>query len=180
MPKDSVVHTIASEQVTMVRFANGWMWIQSPRRDAGDSFLRSFVKYDKSTQSLLDNGSPLSEFQLMQAAMSTIPRDVKWWRFRLSQNRRAVLLLEMKFFALIEASHASRIHGPIYAMSIGEMREFQFGDTNTPPYEAHLDLFDKSDRHFILEIMGPQGHGQILTQAEINAVVESIRPMPVQ
>lgn len=40
----------------------------------------------------------------------------------------------------------------------------------------HLDLFDGADRHFAFDVIGREGHGQVLTQAEINAVVASIHP----
>jgi len=67
--------------------------------------------------------------------------------------------------------------GPIYTISAGGLRGFQIGDPDDPPYEAHLDLFDGADRHFAFDVYGREGHGQVLTQAEINAVVASIHPI---
>ena len=176
VPKDSEAHKFASGQETVVSLANGWMWIKSPERDAGDLSLRSLVERDKSVQSLLEKESLPSEYQLRKAALSATPQSVTWWRFRFSQNRRAAALLMMKFFVLTYASHASKFRGPIFEISSREMRGFQFGDPDTPPYEAHLDVFDGSNRHFVIDAEGAEGHGRILTQEEINAVVASIRP----
>jgi len=44
------------------------------------------------------------------------------------------------------------------------------------PYEAHIDLLDLADRHFAFDVTGPEGHGEVLTQTEINAIVASIQP----
>jgi hypothetical protein len=65
--------------------------------------------------------------------------------------------------------------GPIYPISAGVFRGFQIGNPDVSPYEAHLDLFDGTDRHLAFDISGPEGHGQVLTQAEINAIVASIQ-----
>jgi hypothetical protein len=110
----------------------------------------------------------------MQAAMCATPEQAKWWRFRSSQNERAQLLLLTKFLLLMDSSHAFGTDHPIYMISAGEMRGFQLGNPNVPPFETHLDLFDKADRHLVLDVTGPKGHEQVLTQEEINAVVASI------
>jgi hypothetical protein len=61
-------------------------------------------------------------------------------------------------------------------MSYGDFRGFQFGDPSKAPYDTHVDLFDSSDRHFAIDVGGEEGHGQVLTQEELNAVVASILP----
>jgi hypothetical protein len=44
------------------------------------------------------------------------------------------------------------------------------------PYDVRLDLCDKADQYVALDIAGPDGHQQLFTQEQINAIVASIRP----
>jgi hypothetical protein len=109
--------------------------------------------------------------------MLVTPEQVKWWRFRSSQNEKAALLLLLKFVSLTESSplHTLTIR-PIYTIVSGEFRGFQFGNPDIPLYDTRIDLFDGADRHLAFDIGGLEGHGQVLTQEEINAMVASIRP----
>ena len=132
----------------------------------------------KHAQRLLGQELVQSRFKLTQAAISTTPDQVKWWKFRSSQNQRAEVLLLAKFFAITSSFTADSFTiSPIYTISAGELRGFQLGNPNLPPYEAHLDLFDARDRHFALDVTGPKGHGRVLSQEEINSTVASIRPI---
>jgi hypothetical protein len=72
--------------------------------------------------------------------------------------------------------HALTIR-PIYTIASGEFSGFQFGDPNIPPYDTRIDLFDAANRHPAFDISGLEGHGQVVTQEEINAMVASIRPV---
>ena len=65
---------------------------------------------------------------------------------------------------------------PIYTIANGEFRGYQFGDPDNPPYDTHIDLFDGDSRHLAFDISGLEGHAQVLTQEEINAMVASIQP----
>jgi hypothetical protein len=64
----------------------------------------------------------------------------------------------------------------IYTIEAGGMRGFQLGDPAKPPYRVQLHLYDEADRHIRIDIgaLGPEGYP--LTQAELNAMVASIRP----
>ena len=144
-----------------------------------DSLVLASVHSDNNAEKLLGREMLHSQFTLMQAAMLVTPEQVKWWRFRSSQNERASLLLVLKFVALTESSpvHTLTIC-PVYTIASGEFRGFQLGNPDVPPYDARIDLFDGADRHLAFDIWGVEGHGQVLTQEEINAMVASIRPVP--
>ena len=176
LPNKAVVSTTKLQQTILVRFPNGMLEFPDPMRGANSIVFRS-VHSDKDAEELLSPEMLHSQFKLMQAAMLITPKQVKWWRFRSSQNKRAELLLFLKFVALTEYSpaHALTVR-PIYTIASGEFRGFQFGDPDNPPYVTRIDLFDGANRHLAFDISGFEGHGQVLTQQEINAMVASIRP----
>jgi hypothetical protein len=145
-----------------------------PEVDSTPAVIESKMREEK----LLGQELVHSKFKLMQAAMSTTPDQVKWWRFRSTQNMRAQLLLIEKGWYFIECPLSHDHAAPVYAISFGQVHGFQFGNPGAPPYEAHIDVFDAADRHFSMTISGLQGHGQVLTQEELNAMVASIRPSP--
>jgi len=55
------------------------------------------------------------------------------------------------------------------------MRGFQYGDPMVAPYNVNLDLFDGSDWHYRLSIVGQNDHRPVITQAQINGLVASFR-----
>ena len=173
LPDKGIATTIG--QVTLVGFPNGTLEFPSPLRDE-DSLVFAAV-HDDDAKRMLGSDMLHSQFKVMQAAMLVTPEQVKWWKFRSSQNRRAALLLLLKFVAITESDtgHLFAIR-PIYTIASGEFRGFQLGNPDVPPYEARIDLFDHADRHLAFDIQGGDGHGQVLTQEEINAIVASIRP----
>ena len=129
------------------------------------------------TQELFGKEVLGSKFNLMQAAMWTTPDQAKWWRFISLKNQRVEYLLGAKFSLLSGSpSRYSFTLGPLYRLNAGEFRGFQIGDPTIAPFEVRLDLFDRNDRHLEFDVMGPEGHGQLLTQADINGIVAAIRP----
>lgn len=175
LPNQGIAGTI--EQTTLVQFPNGMLEFPRPLRYE-DSVVFASVRSDNNAEKLLSHEMLHSQFKLTQAAMLATPEQVKWWRFRSSQNERASLLLLLKFVALTESPpvHALATR-PIYTIASGEFRGFQFGNPDLPPYDARIDLFDGADRHLAFDIWGVEGHGQVLTQEEINAMLASIRPV---
>ncbi len=176
LPDMAMVSNSKLEQITLVRFPNGMLEFPHPLRYE-DSIVFSSLHSNNDAEKLLTQEMLHSQFKLLQAAMFVTPEQVKWWRFRSSQNERAELLLFLKFVALTESSpvHALAIR-PIYTIAFGQFRGFQLGNPDIPPYDVHIDLFDGADRHFAFDITGLEGHGQVLTQEEINAMVASIQP----
>lgn len=175
LPNKEIVKTIGGELITLVLFRDGGdLIVRNTSRDAG---IFALLTNDKRAQRLLGQDVNHSEFKLIQAVMSATPEQAKWWRFRSSENERVEYLLGMKLSALTQSAspHAFTL-GPIYSIAYGKFRGFHLGNPDVPPYETHLDLFDGADRYFAFDITGPEGHGQVLTQEEINAIVDSIRP----
>jgi hypothetical protein len=174
---NNVDRTFRGDHSLSVHFlSGGWLRIENVAR-GGD--VLGLTMRDKSSQKVLGEEVLRSRFSLMQAAMSATPEQVKWWRFRASANQNVDFLLIMKFSALsqVHSLHFATIR-PIYRIASGKLHGFQIGNPDVLPYEAHVDLFDAADRHFALDVAGPEGHGRVLTQAEINAMVGSIRLTP--
>lgn len=177
LPNEEIARTIQGGLSTVVLFRKGGMlMIHNPSRDSG---IPEFATGDKYAKRFVGQEAIHSKFKLMQAAMRATPEQVKWWRFRNLENERVEYLLFTKFSILmeIESPHVFTLR-PIYTISAGGFQGFQIGDPDVPPYDAHLDLFDGTDRHLAFDVSGPTGHGQVLTQAEINAIMASIRPIP--
>ncbi len=175
MPDKEIVGTIGGELITVVQFRNGGLlMVHNTSRDEG---IFEVVNDDKRGQRLLGQDVIHSKFKLMQAAMSATPEQVKWWRFHSLENERLEYLLGTKISALIRAASSPQAQtlGPIYLIDSGEFRGFQLGNPDAMPYEAHIDLFDSADRYFAFDVTGPEGHGQVLTQEEINAILASIQ-----
>ncbi len=172
LPND-VARTIPGKPYTVVLFRNeGDLTIRN-MADGGD--MLELTMRDKTAQGILGEEVIRSKFSLMQAAMLATPEQVKWWRFRALANERVVALLTTKLFAITKllSLHFAEIR-PVYSIVAGELRGFQIGNPEVAPYEAHVDLFDTADRHFAFDVTGPDGHGRVLTQTEINAFVGSI------
>jgi hypothetical protein len=110
------------------------------------------------------------DYVLMAAAMAATSDQVKWWRIP-SQNARDLALLEMKRMALHDS-------GALYTVNSGELRGFQEGNPSVAPYRVHLNLFDGADHHYEIVIAAKENHGPVLSQAEVNAMVASLRPIP--
>jgi len=111
-----------------------------------------------------------SNYALIAAAMNTTADQVKWWKLP-SQNARARSLLFVKLSAMHDL-------GPVYAVNFGEMRGFQEGDPAVAPYKVDLTLFDPHDRQYEIVVSSSEGHGPVVTQAQINAMIASMRPIP--
>lgn len=178
LPNKEIAKTIQGDLITVVLFRNGGnLTIHNPSRDSG---ILEIAISDKHAKRFVGQEVIQSRFKLMQAAMWATPGHAKWWKFRTLENERVEYLLLTKFSLLTTSTtspHAFTL-GPIYAISAGEFRGFQIGDPEVSPYEAHVDLFDGTDRHFAFDVSGPERHAQVLSQAEINAIVASIRPTP--
>jgi len=112
-----------------------------------------------------------SNYDFMAAEMAVTPSEIKWWNPP-GANARCLVLLNLK---------AMEIHGisnAIYRRSSEEMRGFQFGNPSVAPYQVELNLFDRNDRRYKIIITGKKPAGQAITQAEINAMVASLRSIP--
>lgn len=174
LPNKEIQRTFEREWATTLLFRSGGaLAIQNASRSP-ETF--ALVNHDGHTERLLGQELVHSKFKLLQAAMSARPDQLKWWKFRSSENEKAELLLLAKFSAL-DTSFSARFSTvrPVYAIAFGQFRGFQVGSPDVSPNDTHIDVFDGADRHFELDITGQEGHGQVLTQEEINALVASIQ-----
>jgi hypothetical protein len=112
----------------------------------------------------------ISGYKLMAAEMESTPDQVKWWRSP-DRNEASSLLLEMKSLKLGDRR-------AIYSVNIGQFRGFQEGDPALPPYRVRLDLFDLADYHYEIAMSAQSGSGPAFCQAEVNAIVASLKPIP--
>jgi len=179
LPNREISKTRGFDSIIAASFPNGGgLMVENPSDEPGIGLISPAFRRDKRAEKLLGRELLQSNFKLMQAAMSTTPDQVKWWRFRSSQNQRAEALLTLKFVALVMCKPPFESASPIYAISFGQFHGFQCGNPDAPPYNAHIEVFDGADRHFAMTIAGQRGHGQVITQEELNAMVASIRPSP--
>jgi hypothetical protein len=111
-----------------------------------------------------------SNYELTVAAMNAKSEQVKWWKTP-GQNARDFNLL------LIKELFETDCQDPIYAIHFGDMRGFQQGNPSNAPYCAKLMLFDPADRHYEFTFGEYPESIPIVTQAEINAMVASLRPV---
>jgi hypothetical protein len=167
---------IHTESLTTVSLNDGFLECSNISQEPG---VLEIMAGGKGAQKAFGKELLRSKFNFMQAAMNATPDRVKWWRLRNAANQRDECLLVTKSLALtfIPSFHASAMR-PIYTIASGKIRGFQIGNPEVPPYDARLDWFDAMDHHFTLDITGPQRHGPILTQPELNAMIASIQPTP--
>jgi hypothetical protein len=174
LPNEEVAKTFNGDFDTAVIFRNrGSLLIHDM---SGNQGMLGIAMSDKGAEKWVGQGVLQSKFKLMQAAMMTTPEQSKWWKFRTLQNERIEYLLFAKFslFTGVASSQAVTL-SPIYKISVGGLRGFQIGNPNVSPYEAHIDVFDAADRHFAIDVRGSARHGKVMTQAEINSVLASLR-----
>ncbi len=129
---------------------------------------------DSFEKAMWDNARPvksgISGYQLMAAEMAATPDQLKLWKGP-SRNEASSFLLEMKQLILGDMR-------AIYAISAGEFRGFQEGNPTDPPYRVRLDLFDSADYHYQIVISAKGGSGPTFSQAEVNPMVASVKPLP--
>jgi len=111
-------------------------------------------------------------YELMAAEVDATPNDAKWWAGR-ARNARVLVLLMYKRMNLGDAA-------AIHTVSAGGVRGFQFGDPDAAPFLVRLELFDTADRNYEIILTGKQANKPVITQAEINALVASFRPISVR
>jgi hypothetical protein len=124
---------------------------------------------DPKVARILGEETVRSNYDLMAAEMETTREQVRWWRTP-KHNARCFMLLGMKSMALSDST-------ALYAVNFGQVRGFQEGNPAQPPYRVHLDLFDAADQHYEIQISAHNSR-PALTQAEANAIVASLRPIP--
>lgn len=113
-----------------------------------------------------------SNYDLLTAELTAKPADVHWWTTR-ERNVRSMVLLEMKGLEL-----GGEGENAIYWQGNAEMHGFQFGNPAAAPFGVKLVLFDRTDRRYQISLRGTNPAHQFVTQAEVNAIIASMKPIP--
>jgi hypothetical protein len=113
-----------------------------------------------------------SRYDLLASEVYATPSQARWWGTR-SSNVRNTLLLTMKL------GYVGSQPTVVYSIHIGSLRGFQVGNPAVRPFDVRLALFDQRDRRYDFLFSGRDRDHPVLSQAQINAFVASIRPLPV-
>jgi hypothetical protein len=109
-----------------------------------------------------------SGYDWMAGEMAATPEQIRWWD-RTGDVRLGVLL-GLKATEILDCK-------AIYKVGNAELHGFQFCDPTAPPHRVKLDLFDVNNRRYEMVIASRDGKPAV-TQADINAIVASMRPIP--
>lgn len=150
--------------------SGGFVEIESPSLNS-----TTLMMIDPRPAVFVPKPAPNSTYSLMEAILSATPGEVKWWRFRSAENLRIDRLLELKFLLQFELSPRHPSIQPIYPVASTTVRGYQFGNPDVAPYEVEVELFNSADRSLALKFQGPKGHGRLVTQETLNAIVASIQ-----
>ena len=167
-PWKEITHDKSERGVYPVSFMNdgaGMMLFDPSGSLDSAASMREIAK----TRGILDTSTPHSNARLMGEAIAATPEDVAWWKPP-SRNARSLALLEIKTLTL-------RNFGALYTVASGEMHGYQEGNPSIAPYRVQLNLFDSSDRHYEIWITSKVGQGPAFSQAEVNAMVASFKPI---
>jgi hypothetical protein len=146
-----------------------------PTRDA--SALEKVIQNYAKTKQEADAGRRLVGSQslnccydLMASELTVTPSELRWWN-TWPTRRRVVVRLDSKLMDIMKAN-------AIYEISAGEMHGFQMGNPALAPYEVTLELFDRNDLRHEITMSKYRADRPFVTQAEVNAIVASIRLIP--
>jgi hypothetical protein len=156
-----------SRSATIIRFTNG----PSILAFAPDSIPTRFGadgKTSKKLEEILGQRVVSSGYEWMAAKLGESPAEIHWWNR--TGNVRATVLLGLKSTEMLHRS-------AIYKVMNEEVHGFQIGQPGPGPVFITLELFDVNNRRYQM-IIGTQPGGQLVTQADINAIVASLRPIP--
>ena len=145
----------------------GSIMISDPSRSLDTLKL---MRTDARMAQILGQEAVRSNYALTAAGMAATPGQVKWWGTP-HGNARSMALLGIKMTATHEL-------GTVYTVQSGELRGFQEGSPSVPPYRVQLDLFDGADHHYEITIADADGTSPVLSQAQLNAMVASLKPIP--
>jgi hypothetical protein len=175
IPKKEIPLVLKDDQKTVIQFRDGSLIIRDMTSDKGSLLSNSEIERTNA-EKLLGNKTVQSDYALMEEALSATPGQVKWWKFRTAENKRAELLISLKHNILAEEfSSTASANSSVYKFAIGEFQGFQFGSPDFAPNQIHVEIFNLSDQLLRLDLYGGEAHEPLFTQQEINALVGSIR-----
>lgn len=111
-----------------------------------------------------------SDYDLLAAELNATPSQIHWWSSR-AAKARSIFLLNLKSIAILDWS-------AIYLQSTSGMHGFQFSNPGRSPDIIRLELFDRNHRRYRIWILKKKANHTFITQAQVNALVASIKPLP--
>jgi hypothetical protein len=156
-----------SKSIPIVRFPNGaGALFEDPAHQLVSlvGLTRGSKEAHAELSRLMGAGTAVSDYAMLDAALSMTPDQIHWWTPR-RRAARAMILMETKTILPGEARSIHAIHGD-------KVRGFQLGDPRNE--DIRLLLFDEHDRCYELTLY-PKG---LYTQPQINAIVASFQPRP--
>ncbi len=175
VPWENVEQDRTAKSIAVVSFKEGGeLLIFDPvfEADGAKNMRGTTSQQQKVMSDVLGSRTLSSNYDLMAAEVQATPAEVKWWATR-TQNTRNIIMLMNKSTNIGDAD-------VIYTISSSSMRGFQYGDPSVPPYVVKLDLFDGADKHYKIMVTGKNQHRSVISQAQINALVASVHPLPSQ
>lgn len=164
-PKFKEHQTVMS--VAFMQSDAGMLIFDPAAEDNGKIVLK--MKSDPYTESILGKRALSSRYDLMAEEIAAMPEQAKWWKLPRT-NARVMMLVAFKSINLTG-------YDAIHKVEAGGLRGFQLGDPSKPPYHVRLDLFGAADQQIQVQISAGHNQGPVLTQAQLNAMVASIRPV---
>jgi hypothetical protein len=155
------------KSATWIRFTNGPAilafdpaWMPS---------VQKAVRTDaKKLENVFGQRAMSSGYDWMSAELATTPSQIHWWDR--TGNARTAVLLGLKESEVLRSP-------VIYKVENDEVRGFQIGQPGPAPVRVTLELFDVNNRRYEI-IIGTRYGEQVVTQADINSIIASFRPIP--
>jgi hypothetical protein len=123
----------------------------------------------KDLRVLFGSEVPTSNYQVLSAILSTTP-------YRVSLLTPTNTLVRISI--LLTFKHTELINQPtsVYSVETHNLRGFQKGDPLRAERATILDLFNEQDQDLELWVATQKGSSAIITQADINRIVQSLHP----
>jgi hypothetical protein len=156
------------KSITLVTFSQNkaGMMLFDPGEDTSEN-LPVKMASDPDAKKLFSDRDRGSFYQLTADELAANPNEAKWWTPR--KNVQLFMLLSFKELQMINFKSVHKIEA-------GELRGFQFGDPAKPRSRIMFKLFDSNDRQIRIQVSSDADDASALTQAQLNAMVASIRP----
>ena len=171
VPWDDVVANKDTQSGSSVRFKSGYVVLaMKPASDSG--FSSAFRKLpDGKRRALIrvfSEEEVRSGYQLLADTLQATPDQIRWWAR--TRNVKVSILFGLKFTEMIDSKAVFRVGN-------SDLKGFEFVDSLIAPRMVKLKLFDKTDQSYEIFVARAES-GQPIAQADINAIVASMRPIP--
>src|SRR5260370_11222581 len=121
-------------------------------------------------RSVFGSEAAQSNFALLKAELEATPAQIKPWTRRHKAVQTCVLLN-------LKASTLRGGETGVFTIQQNGWRGFQFDDPAQKPKRVELDLYDLLDRQRMLGFSLAKGSEAVITQQDINRVLQTLRPI---